>query len=144
MFMPGIPQVWYLDLFAGRNDYEAADKGGVAGHKEINRTTLSLADVEAGLQQALVRDQIALIRLRNTSPAFTGEMEVLDAEPHQLFIRWRHPRACLALRADLRTRAFTILEGEVGNERVLMAFGEDTPDTPPAVLAHPLRNGAAT
>ena len=28
MFMPGIPQVWYLDLFAGKNDYEAADKGG--------------------------------------------------------------------------------------------------------------------
>jgi sucrose phosphorylase len=21
MFMPGIPQVWYLDLFAGKNDY---------------------------------------------------------------------------------------------------------------------------
>ncbi len=40
MFMPGIPQVWYLDLFAGKNDYEAADNGGIAGHKEINRTTL--------------------------------------------------------------------------------------------------------
>ena len=26
MFVPGIPQVWYLDLFAGTNDYEAADK----------------------------------------------------------------------------------------------------------------------
>ena len=40
MFMPGIPQVWYLDLFAGKNDYVAADKGGTGGHKEINRTTL--------------------------------------------------------------------------------------------------------
>ena len=28
MFMPGIPQVWYLDLFAGKNDYAAADNGG--------------------------------------------------------------------------------------------------------------------
>ena len=27
MFMPGIPQVWYLDLFAGTNDYEAATTG---------------------------------------------------------------------------------------------------------------------
>jgi sucrose phosphorylase len=38
LFMPGIPQIWYLDLFAGRNDYAAADLGGPAGHKEINRS----------------------------------------------------------------------------------------------------------
>ena len=41
MFMPGIPQVWYLDLFAGKNNYSAADNGGSGGHKEINRTTLT-------------------------------------------------------------------------------------------------------
>ncbi|MCW8924056.1 MAG: glycosidase, partial [Gammaproteobacteria bacterium] len=35
MFMPGIPQVWYLDLFAGTNDYAAAERGRTAGHKEI-------------------------------------------------------------------------------------------------------------
>ena len=49
MFMPGIPQVWYLDLFAGKNDYAAADNAGTAGHKEINRTTLTIDDIEAGL-----------------------------------------------------------------------------------------------
>ena len=31
LFTPGIPQVWYLDLFAGRNDYAAADRGGGGG-----------------------------------------------------------------------------------------------------------------
>ncbi|MDZ7785329.1 MAG: hypothetical protein U5K56_21040 [Halioglobus sp.] len=31
LFMPGIPQVWYLDLFAGTNDYAAADRGGTGG-----------------------------------------------------------------------------------------------------------------
>ena len=46
MFMPGIPQVWYLDLFAGKNDYAAADKGAAGGHKEINRTTLDNSDIE--------------------------------------------------------------------------------------------------
>ena len=44
--MPGIPQIWYLDIFAGKNDYAAADAGGDGGHKEINRTTLSLQDIE--------------------------------------------------------------------------------------------------
>ena len=36
LFMPGKPQVWYLDLFAGENDLEAVRRGGGAGHKEIN------------------------------------------------------------------------------------------------------------
>lgn len=39
MFMPGKPQVWYLDLFAGKNDHEAVRRAGESGHKEINRTT---------------------------------------------------------------------------------------------------------
>ncbi|MGD2063456.1 MAG: glycosidase, partial [Nitrospirota bacterium] len=56
MFMPGTPQVWYLDLFAGKNDYAAADKGGAAGHKEINRTTLFNSDVDQGLSRIVVRD----------------------------------------------------------------------------------------
>jgi len=48
MFMPGVPQVWYLDLFAGTNDYAAAKRGRTAGHKEINRTTLQIIDIESG------------------------------------------------------------------------------------------------
>ena len=68
LFMPGIPQVWYLDLFAGTNNYEAADHGGAAGHKEINRTTLSTRDIETGLGRSVVQDQLTLMRLRNTSP----------------------------------------------------------------------------
>lgn len=26
IFMPGKPQIWYLDLFAGKNDYEAVKR----------------------------------------------------------------------------------------------------------------------
>ena len=112
MFMPGIPQVWYLDLFAGKNDYAAADRGGVAGHKEINRTTLTLDDVEAGLKRPVVRDQIDLIRLRNRSPAFDGEIQVLETAPHLLHICWRHPAETLTLKADLRTHSFAVYRGE--------------------------------
>jgi sucrose phosphorylase len=54
LFMPGIPQVWYLDLFAGKNNYAAADKEGTGAHKEINRTNLSRKDIEAGLKTKIV------------------------------------------------------------------------------------------
>lgn len=127
MFMPGIPQVWYLDLFAGTNDYEAADRGGTAGHKEINRTNLSLADIEERLEWPIVRDQIELIRLRNTSRAFLGEIEVLDGAPHELRIRWRHPEETLTLNADLGERVFEIVSERAGREEAVMSFGPAEP-----------------
>jgi len=122
MFMPGVPQVWYLDLFAGTNDYAAAERGRTAGHKEINRTTLKMIDIETGLKRPIVLDQIELIRLRNVSPAFKGEMKIIDSEPHQLHIAWQHPQASARLKADLRNHSFTVYQGDGTKEDVLMSF----------------------
>ena len=57
LFMPGKPQVWYLDLFAGKNDYEAMERAGAGGHKEINRTNLSKEAMAEGLQKPVVQEQ---------------------------------------------------------------------------------------
>ena len=122
MFMPGVPQVWYLDLFAGTNDYAAAERGRTAGHKEINRTTLKIIDIETGLKRPIVRDQLDLIRLRNVSPAFTGEMMIFETEPHLLHISWQHPEATATLKADLRKHSFTVYQGDGTDEEVLMSF----------------------
>ncbi len=122
MFMPGVPQVWYLDLFAGTNDYAAAERGRTAGHKEINRTTLKIIDIESGLKRPIVSDQLDLIRLRNTSPAFKGEMKVIETEPHLLHISWQHPEATATLKADLRNHSFTVHQGDGSGEQVLMSF----------------------
>lgn len=122
MFMPGVPQVWYLDLFAGTNDYAAAERGRTAGHKEINRTTLKIIDIERGLERPIVLDQLKLIRLRNTSPAFNGEMKVIETEPHLLHISWLHPEVTLTLKADLCDHGFTVYHDEGAGEKVLMLF----------------------
>ena len=108
MFMPGVPQVWYLDLFAGRNDYEAADKGGAGGHKEINRTTLAKSDIDQGLSRIVVRDQLELMRLRNKSPAFYGELEIHDSDEHRLHLSWKHHECVATLNADLRNYGFSV------------------------------------
>jgi len=122
MFMPGVPQVWYLDLFAGTNDYAAAERGRTAGHKEINRSTLKIIDIEAGLKRPIVLDQLDLIRLRNVSPAFSGEMKVFETESHLLHISWQHPEATVTLKADLCKHSFTVYQGEGTDEEVLMSF----------------------
>jgi sucrose phosphorylase len=122
--MPGIPQVWYLDLFAGRNDYAAADAGGTAGHKEINRTNLPMDRVRAEIDAPVVRDQLALIRLRNTSPAFAGELTVGAAPDQRLELTWRNGDHSAALVADLFSSRFEILvrDGQGGEQR--LAFGQ--------------------
>jgi len=122
MFMPGVPQVWYLDLFAGTNDYAAAKRGRTAGHKEINRTTLKIIDIESGLKRPIVQDQLELIRLRNTSPAFAGEMKIFETEAHRLHVSWQHPEATATLKADLRSHSFTVYQGNGAGEEVLMSF----------------------
>jgi sucrose phosphorylase len=123
MFMPGLPQVWYLDLFAGTNDYAAAKRGRTAGHKEINRTTLEIIDIELGLKRPIVRDQLDLIRLRNVSPAFEGEMKILKSKRHRLHIKWQHPEATATLKADLHKHSFTVYHGNgKDDEKVYMSI----------------------
>ena len=68
-----------------------------------------------------MRDQIELIRLRNRSPAFEGEIEILDSEPHVMHIRWRHPQATATLKADLRKHGFSISESK-GSEPARVTF----------------------
>ena len=123
MFMPGVPQVWYLDLFAGTNDYAAANRGRTAGHKEINRTTLKIVDIEEGLRKPIVLDQLDLIRFRNLSEAFAGQMEIHETEPHLLHIAWRHPQATATLRADLREHSFSVYENDGAGERLVISLG---------------------
>ena len=122
MFMPGIPQVWYLDLFAGKNNYAAADKGGTAGHKEINRTTLTNSNIEQGLKQTVVQDQLELMRLRNTSPAFDGELTVSDTDEHRLHLTWKNTGSIARLNADLRDYSFSITHKENASEENVMTF----------------------
>jgi sucrose phosphorylase len=122
MFMPGIPQVWYLDLFAGKNDYAAADKGGPGAHKEINRTTLTYNDIEQGLHQIVVRDQLDIIRLRNTSPAFDGALTVGSTDEHRLRLTWKFEECAATLDADLRDFGFTITHKLNGGDEKVMSY----------------------
>ena len=122
MFMPGIPQVWYLDLFAGKNDYAAADKGNTAGHKEINRTTLEISDIEQGLKRPVVQNQLQLMRLRNTSSAFDGDLRILDTAPHKLHLAWRNADCAATLKADLRDHSFSVSHRDGDAEETTLTY----------------------
>ena len=123
LFTPGIPQVWYLDLFAGTNNYEAADRRVAGGHKEINRTSLKPYDIEHGLKQIVVRDQLDLIKLRNTSPAFAGELEISDSPDHVMELTWTNGDFTASLYADLIKFSFNVRYRDADRVETLSTYG---------------------
>ncbi len=122
LFMPGKPQIWYLDLFAGRNDHAAVAAAGAGGHKEINRTNLSLDAVADGLARPVVQRQLELLRFRNGFGAFgfDAACEVAETSPQRLRISWRKDGLTATLDADLAVESFTITATDAdGTQRVV-------------------------
>lgn len=110
MFMPGKPQIWYLDLFVGVNDHEAVKRAGEGGHKEINRTNLSLEEVSARLQKPVVQKQLELMRLRNTHPAFAKDATMtFVSEGETISITWTAKNASVTLKANLKTYDYEVV-----------------------------------
>lgn len=109
LFMPGKPQIWYLDLFAGKNDYEAVKRSGAGGHKEINRTNLTNEQIEEGLKQEIVQKQLELIRFRAGFPAFGFDSHLgIVSEGSNMCFTWEKEGYKAELHADLSTLTFKI------------------------------------
>ncbi|MBE6103982.1 MAG: glycosidase [Erysipelotrichaceae bacterium] len=109
LFLPGKPQIWYLDLFAGKNDYEAMRKAGPGGHKEINRTNLSLEEVEELLSKDVVSKQLELLRFRNTCPVFTEDAEItVDCNETVMTITWTNACGSATLTVDFDKDCYQI------------------------------------
>lgn len=111
IFMPGTPMVWYLDLFAGTNNYEAAEKGG---HKEINRTNLNVSEIDISLTSPLVRRQLEMLRFRNTYKAFGrgAKLNIKPCEKNQLILCWTKGIFETTLQANLETLEYSITYNE--------------------------------
>ncbi len=85
-FAPGIPQVYYVGLLAGTNDMQLLMDTQVG--RNINRPFYTPADIAAALQRPVVQDLLALIRFRNSHPAFNGSFTLFNTEDHILGLRW--------------------------------------------------------
>lgn len=110
LFMPGKPQVWYLDLFVGKNDHEAVERAGAGGHKEINRSNLTLEHIDQQLQLDVVKKQIEMLQFRNAFQAFgfDSKLEVSQEDSVITFI-WRKQGYEAKLIANLQTYQYEII-----------------------------------
>lgn len=106
LFAPGVPQVYYAGLLAGRNDDEAVRRTGEG--REINRHNYTVAEVEANTRRDVVQRLVRLIRFRNEYPAFQGTFRVLPGRSSELLMAWRNDSAACTLSVDVITRRAAI------------------------------------
>jgi sucrose phosphorylase len=97
-FVPGIPQVYYTGLFAGRNDMELLGKTGVG--RDINRHYYSQDEIKRDLERPVVQKLIELIRFRNSHPAFMGNCSHHSANSALLEIEWKKDQHWAVLHCD--------------------------------------------
>lgn len=112
MFMPGKPQVWYLDLFQGKNDYEAVKRAGAGGHKEINRTNLSPEDIKERLTWPAVQEQLKLLKFRKECKAFGFDADFdVTVDGPNMTMTWSKDGAKATLKANLADYSYEIITG---------------------------------
>ncbi len=105
-FTPGVPQVYYVGLLAGENDYQRVEETGEG--REINRHNYSVEEIRLAVEKPVVRRLLELIRFRNAFPAFDGEFRVLDSDPGKLNLQWQKGAARCLLHIDLAARTAVI------------------------------------
>ena len=118
LFMPGKPQIWYLDLLAGKNDHEAVKRAGAGGHKEINRTNYTLDKAIDALSKNVVSRQLELLKFRNTCRAFSFDSKInAKCDGKDIFIEWSNEGSIATLKLNLSNFEFLITsKDEMGEE----------------------------
>jgi sucrose phosphorylase len=110
-FTPGIPQVYYVGLLAGKNDSEAVAQTGEG--REINRHNYSIEEIDQEVARPVVKKLIELIQFRNTHPAFNGHFEIVPCEDASLILTWNNQDNYARLSIDLSKLSTEIIYNDL-------------------------------
>jgi sucrose phosphorylase len=114
LFVPGIPQIYYVGLLAGANDMDLLARTGIG--RDINRRHFTRAEIGAALERPVVARLAELIRLRNRHPAFAGTMTASCERPHEISMTWREGPHWASLFVDLAELRAVIAFSEAGKD----------------------------
>ena len=112
VFAPGIPQVYYVGLLAGKNDLDLLEK--TKEGRNINRHYYSMAEIDRETQRPVVAALFDLLRFRNNSSAFDldGAIDVKQPSENEIQVTRQSAdgQTSATLTANLKTQEFTITE----------------------------------
>jgi sucrose phosphorylase len=105
-FAPGIPQVYYVGLMAGKNDVDLVEKTKIG--RDINRHYYSVEEIDQEVQRPVLRKLYELMRFRNSYPAFDGDLIINDKENGKFQLTWEKDSHKALLEVDLKNKKFNI------------------------------------
>ncbi len=105
-FAPGIPQVYYVGLLAGRNDLQLLEETKVG--RNINRHYYSVEEVGEEVERPVVQELLKLMEFRNNHPAFDGEFILEECSDEEIIIMRKNGDAFARLHGNFKTKKFTI------------------------------------
>jgi sucrose phosphorylase len=100
-FLPGIPQVYYVGLFAGVNDLDLLERTGVG--RDINRHYYSRDELAIASRRGVVRKLCEMMRFRNQHPAFAGYFRMVVSDDSTLHLHWANGDDWAELQVDFST-----------------------------------------
>lgn len=115
-FAPGIPQVYYVGLLAGKNDMKAVEKSGEG--REINRHNYSAEEIEHEMSRDVVKKLTQLIHLRNMHPAFNGIFTIEPGGDRELNLAWKNAEAWVKLSVSLDPLSAVISYTQAGEMEI--------------------------
>lgn len=86
IFAPGIPQIYYVGLLAGKNDLKLLEK--TKEGRNINRHYYSLDEIKEEVKRPVVQSLLRLLKFRNNEAAFDldGSIDVNTPNDHEIKI----------------------------------------------------------
>lgn len=112
-FTPGIPQVYYVGLLAGENDIEGLKRD--TDPRTVNRHSFTTQEIQGAVKKPVVKQLLEIMRFRNTSPAFEGEIEIMpDDGSGTLAVTWTNGDCAATLTADFKDKRFCITQRKDG------------------------------
>ena len=110
-FAPGIPQVYYVGMLAGKNDLELLEN--TKEGRNINRHYYSEEEIASETEREVVKKLLGLMRFRNAEKAFGGDFNVSSGAAGQMTIERSADNSRVRLEADFVNKKYAIYKDDI-------------------------------
>jgi len=105
-FIPGIPQIYYVGLLAGKNDLEKFQITNIG--RDLNRHNYTESEIEKEISHPVIQRLIKLIKFRNNYPIFNDHFSFEKNSPdHILKLHWKKEDLSLTVEINFKNQKAT-------------------------------------
>ena len=106
MFLPGIPQIYYVGALAGENDLKLYNK--TKHGRDINRHKYNQSEIKKAQKRSVVKKLFKLMKFRNKYDAFNGRFFFEKTPEDKLTLKWEKNDLETTLDINFKTNHFKI------------------------------------